>query len=153
MIQKLYNVLSFHKVELLLLSMLDLLAKGYVYYSISSLQQSAWDQVIYHCLVWRWSLHWFERDRICHVCARVLYDTCIYVFICNWSNIKPFLFWILFHQEEKQTKIKELTAELRRTNQRCEVYRANLLSVLRDMEEQKLKLSVKVQNARLSLKD
>ncbi|XP_028792864.1 protein FAR1-RELATED SEQUENCE 9 [Neltuma alba] len=55
--------------------------------------------------------------------------------------------------EEKQKKIKELTAELRSTNERCEVYRANLLSVLRDMEEQKLKLSVKVQNARLSLKE
>ncbi|XP_054778598.1 protein FAR1-RELATED SEQUENCE 9 isoform X1 [Prosopis cineraria] len=55
--------------------------------------------------------------------------------------------------EEKQKKIKKLTAELRSTNQRCEVYRANLLAVLRDMEEQKLKLSVKVQNARLSLKE
>ncbi|KAK7320829.1 hypothetical protein VNO77_30666 [Canavalia gladiata] len=54
---------------------------------------------------------------------------------------------------EKQKKIQELTAELEVTNQRCEVYRANLLAVLRDMEEQKLKLSVKVQNARLSLKE
>ncbi|XP_004491653.1 protein FAR1-RELATED SEQUENCE 9 isoform X2 [Cicer arietinum] len=54
---------------------------------------------------------------------------------------------------EKQKKIRELTAELETTNQRCEVYRANLLAVLRDMEEQKLKLSVKVQNARLSLKE
>ncbi|XP_061367358.1 protein FAR1-RELATED SEQUENCE 9 [Gastrolobium bilobum] len=55
--------------------------------------------------------------------------------------------------EEKQKKIRELTAELEITNQRCEVYRSNLLAVLRDMEEQKLKLSVKVQNARLSLKE
>ncbi|KAG5067625.1 hypothetical protein JHK85_000002 [Glycine max] len=54
---------------------------------------------------------------------------------------------------EKQKKIGELTAELEATNQRCEVYRANLLAVLKDMEEQKLKLSVKVQNARLSLKE
>ncbi|XP_047308640.1 protein FAR1-RELATED SEQUENCE 9 [Impatiens glandulifera] len=54
---------------------------------------------------------------------------------------------------EKQRKIDELTAELDNTNRRCEVYRANLLGVLRDMEEQKLKLSVKVQNARLSLKE
>ncbi|TKY57569.1 FAR1-RELATED SEQUENCE 9 [Spatholobus suberectus] len=54
---------------------------------------------------------------------------------------------------EKQKKIQELTAELEVTNQRCEVYRANLLAVLKDMEEQKLKLSVKVQNARLSLKE
>ncbi|KAI4297868.1 hypothetical protein L6164_037729 [Bauhinia variegata] len=55
--------------------------------------------------------------------------------------------------DEKQNKIRELTAELESTNQRCEVYRANLLAVLKDMEEQKLKLSVKVQNARLSLKE
>ncbi|KAG5064893.1 hypothetical protein JHK85_006076 [Glycine max] len=44
---------------------------------------------------------------------------------------------------EKEKKIRELTAELEVTNQRCEVYRANLLTVLKDMEEQKLKLSVK----------
>ncbi|MED6161510.1 hypothetical protein PIB30_118543 [Stylosanthes scabra] len=55
--------------------------------------------------------------------------------------------------EEKQKKIRELTAELETTNQRCEVYRANLLAVLRDMEEQKTNLSVKVENARLSLKE
>ncbi|GJV27331.1 protein FAR1-related sequence 9 [Tanacetum coccineum] len=54
---------------------------------------------------------------------------------------------------EKEKKIRELTSELDDTNQRCEGYRANLLAVLRDMEEQKLKLSVKVQNARLSLKE
>lgn len=54
---------------------------------------------------------------------------------------------------EKEKKIQELATELDTTNQRCEVYRANLLAVLRDMEEQKLKLSVKVHNARLSLKE
>ena len=56
-------------------------------------------------------------------------------------------------QDEKEKKINELTAELESTNQRCEVYRANLLTVLKDMEEQKLKLAVKVQNAKLSLKE
>lgn len=55
--------------------------------------------------------------------------------------------------DEKEKRIHKLTAELDNTNQRCEVYRANLLAVLKDMEEQKLKLSVKVQNARLSLKE
>lgn len=55
--------------------------------------------------------------------------------------------------DEKKKKISDLTAELENTNQRCEVYRSNLLAVLKDMEEQKLKLSVKVQNARLSLKE
>jgi len=59
----------------------------------------------------------------------------------------------LMQQAEKQKKIRELTAELETTNQRCNVYRANLLAVLKDMEEQKLKLSVKVQNARLSMKE
>ncbi|KAK2984470.1 hypothetical protein RJ640_026957 [Escallonia rubra] len=56
-------------------------------------------------------------------------------------------------KDEKEKKVRELTAELESTNQRCEVYRANLLAVLRDMEDQKLKLSVKVQSARLSLKE
>ncbi|KAF7841641.1 protein FAR1-RELATED SEQUENCE 9 [Senna tora] len=70
------------------------------------------------------------------------------------ENVRPtYTSVICFLQEEKQNRIRELTAELESTNQRCEVYRANLLAVLRDMEEQKLKLSVKVQNARLSLKE
>ncbi|KAK1427572.1 hypothetical protein QVD17_16260 [Tagetes erecta] len=56
-------------------------------------------------------------------------------------------------QGEKEKRICELTSELENTNERCEVYRANLLAVLREMEEQKLKLSVKVQNARLTLKE
>ncbi|XP_059297478.1 protein FAR1-RELATED SEQUENCE 9 [Lycium ferocissimum] len=56
-------------------------------------------------------------------------------------------------KEEKEQKIRELTAELDCINQQSEVYRSNLLAVLKDMEEQKLKLSVKVQNARLSLKE
>ncbi|KAJ4963861.1 hypothetical protein NE237_023800 [Protea cynaroides] len=55
--------------------------------------------------------------------------------------------------DEKDQKIQELTTELDNTNQRCEVYRGSLLAVLKDMEEQKLKLSVKVQNVRLNLKD
>ncbi|KAK9055160.1 hypothetical protein SSX86_026242 [Deinandra increscens subsp. villosa] len=54
---------------------------------------------------------------------------------------------------EKEKKICELRSELENTNEQCGVYRANLLAVLRDMEEHKLKLSVKVQNARLSLKE
>ncbi|XP_076931928.1 protein FAR1-RELATED SEQUENCE 9-like [Bidens hawaiensis] len=54
---------------------------------------------------------------------------------------------------EKEKRIRELTTELENTNERCEMYRSNLLAVLREMEEQKLKLSVKVQNARLTLKE
>ncbi|KAF5756200.1 putative Zinc finger, SWIM-type, MULE transposase domain, FHY3/FAR1 family [Helianthus annuus] len=56
-------------------------------------------------------------------------------------------------ESDKEKKIRELTSELESTNERCEVYRANLLAVLREMEDQKLKLSVKVQNARLTLKE
>ncbi|KZV26807.1 hypothetical protein F511_06654 [Dorcoceras hygrometricum] len=56
-------------------------------------------------------------------------------------------------KEEKEKKIQELTAELECTNQRSEVYRAILLALFKDMEDQKLKLSVKVQNARLTLKE
>ncbi|XP_051135354.1 protein FAR1-RELATED SEQUENCE 9 [Andrographis paniculata] len=56
-------------------------------------------------------------------------------------------------KDEKEKKIRELANELERTNQKCEVYRAILLALFRDTEDQKLKLSVKVQNARLSLKD
>ncbi|XP_042495370.1 protein FAR1-RELATED SEQUENCE 5-like [Macadamia integrifolia] len=55
--------------------------------------------------------------------------------------------------DEKDKKIQELTTELDNANQRCDVYRGSLLTVLKDMEEQKLKLSVKVQNVRLNLKD
>ncbi|RZC67456.1 hypothetical protein C5167_011140 [Papaver somniferum] len=55
--------------------------------------------------------------------------------------------------DEKEKKIEELVNELECANERCEVYRENLLAVLKDMEEQKLKLSVKVQNVRLSLED
>ncbi|KAI3969653.1 hypothetical protein MKX01_020214 [Papaver californicum] len=52
--------------------------------------------------------------------------------------------------DEKEKKIEALVNELECANERCEVYRENLLAVLKDMEEQKLKLSVKVQNVRLS---
>ncbi|KAL8143697.1 hypothetical protein V2J09_016729, partial [Rumex salicifolius] len=54
---------------------------------------------------------------------------------------------------EKARKIQQLSAELESTNRLSELYRSNLLTILKDMEDQKLKLSVKVQNARLSLRD
>ncbi|KAL0319747.1 UNVERIFIED_CONTAM: protein FAR1-RELATED SEQUENCE 9 [Sesamum radiatum] len=50
-------------------------------------------------------------------------------------------------REEKEKKIRELSTELERTNQRCEVYRAILLALFRDIEDQKLKLSVKRSSA------
>ncbi|CBI40778.3 unnamed protein product, partial [Vitis vinifera] len=53
---------------------------------------------------------------------------------------------------EQDKRIEELTAELENASQRCEAYRASLLAVLKDMEEEKLKIAVKVQNTRLNLK-
>lgn len=50
-------------------------------------------------------------------------------------------------------KIRELTSELEYVNRKCEVYRANLLSVLKDVEDHKLQLSIKVQNIKISMKD
>ncbi|PIA56956.1 hypothetical protein AQUCO_00700960v1 [Aquilegia coerulea] len=55
--------------------------------------------------------------------------------------------------DEKEKKIQELSRELNRANRKCELYRANLLTVLKDIEEQKLQLSVKVQNIKLGMKD
>ncbi|XP_021284090.1 protein FAR1-RELATED SEQUENCE 5-like [Herrania umbratica] len=55
--------------------------------------------------------------------------------------------------ENQEKKIQELSVELEDASRRCESYRAKLAAVLKDMEEQKLKMSVKVQNVRLILKD
>ncbi|OMP12327.1 hypothetical protein COLO4_03304 [Corchorus olitorius] len=55
--------------------------------------------------------------------------------------------------EDAEKKIQELSLELEDASRRCEGYRTKLLAVLKDMEEQKLKISVKVQNVRLILKD
>ncbi|KAK8623192.1 hypothetical protein V6N13_118082 [Hibiscus sabdariffa] len=55
--------------------------------------------------------------------------------------------------KDQEKKIEELNTEVEYASQRCEGYRAKLMAVLKDMEEQKLKLSVKVQNLRLTLKD
>jgi hypothetical protein len=50
-------------------------------------------------------------------------------------------------------KIQELRDELEHANRKCEVYRANLLSVLKDIEDHKLQLSIKVQSIKISMKD
>ncbi|GMJ02809.1 FAR1-related sequence 5 [Hibiscus trionum] len=55
--------------------------------------------------------------------------------------------------KEREKKIEELNTEVEYASQRCEGYRAKLMAVLKDMEEQKLKLTVKVRNVRLILKD
>lgn len=50
-------------------------------------------------------------------------------------------------------KINELSVDLERANRKCEVYRTNLLSLLKDIEDHKQRLSVEVQNIKLSMKD
>ncbi|KAK2988174.1 hypothetical protein RJ640_020656 [Escallonia rubra] len=55
----------------------------------------------------------------------------------------------LVQVETQDKEVEELTTELERANQRCEAYRTKLLAILKDMEEQKLKISVRVQNVRL----
>ncbi|CAO2814804.1 unnamed protein product [Amaranthus hypochondriacus] len=50
-------------------------------------------------------------------------------------------------------KIRELSEELESANRKCEVYRTKLLSVLKDFEDDKQQLAVKVHNVMLSLKD
>lgn len=56
-------------------------------------------------------------------------------------------------QDEMDKKINQLRNELESANRKCEAYRTNLLSVLKEMEDQKLQVSIKVQNIKISLKD
>ncbi|KAJ7944011.1 Protein FAR1-RELATED SEQUENCE like [Quillaja saponaria] len=56
-------------------------------------------------------------------------------------------------EEDQDKKIEKLTRHLDRARRKCEVYRANLLSVLKDIEEQKLQLSVKVKSIKLGMRE
>ncbi|CAH2058548.1 unnamed protein product, partial [Thlaspi arvense] len=56
-------------------------------------------------------------------------------------------------EDEMDKKIHQLRNELELANRKCEAYRTNLLSVLKEMEDQKLQVSIKVQNIKISLKD
>ncbi|XVE49642.1 hypothetical protein DITRI_Ditri01bG0098000 [Diplodiscus trichospermus] len=58
-----------------------------------------------------------------------------------------------FSEDDMDKKIRELTNEVEYASRKCEVYRANLLSVLKDIEDHKLQLSIKVQNIKISMKD
>ncbi|KAK7309431.1 hypothetical protein RJT34_06155 [Clitoria ternatea] len=55
--------------------------------------------------------------------------------------------------DDEDVTIEKLTRQLDRARRKCEVYRSNLLSILKDIEEQKLQLSVKVQNVKFGMKD
>ncbi|KAK7309432.1 hypothetical protein RJT34_06156 [Clitoria ternatea] len=56
-------------------------------------------------------------------------------------------------KSDQDRTIEKLTRQLDRARRKCEVYRSNLLSILKDIEEQKLQLSVKVQNVKFGMKD
>ncbi|XP_039026522.1 uncharacterized protein LOC120160160 [Hibiscus syriacus] len=45
------------------------------------------------------------------------------------------------HHLDQEKQIEELNSEVEQASQRCEGYRTKLMAVLKDMEEQKLKLS------------
>ncbi|CAL0331648.1 unnamed protein product [Lupinus luteus] len=55
-------------------------------------------------------------------------------------------------KDDQDKTIEKLTRQLDRVRRKCEVYRSNLLSILKDIEEQKLELSVKVQNIKLGMR-
>jgi len=56
-------------------------------------------------------------------------------------------------QDDMDKHITKLTDELECANRKCEMYRSNLLSVLKAVEDHKLELSVKVENIKISMKD
>ncbi|KAL0390031.1 UNVERIFIED_CONTAM: protein FAR1-RELATED SEQUENCE 5 [Sesamum calycinum] len=56
-------------------------------------------------------------------------------------------------EDDMDQKINELSTDLERANRKCEVYRTNLLSLLKDIEDHKQRLSIEVQNIKLSMKD
>ncbi|KAK6163480.1 hypothetical protein DH2020_000344 [Rehmannia glutinosa] len=56
-------------------------------------------------------------------------------------------------EDDMDQKINELSVDLDRANRKCEVYRTNLLSLLKDIEDHKQRLSIEVQNIKLSMKD
>lgn len=56
-------------------------------------------------------------------------------------------------QDDMDKHIAKLNNELESANRKCEIYRANLLSVLKAFEDHKLELSVKVENIKISMKD
>lgn len=69
------------------------------------------------------------------------------------TSVVPCLNMVFHMQDDVDKKIRELTGEVESANRKCEVYRANLLSVLKDIEDHKLQLSIKVQNIKISMKD
>lgn len=65
----------------------------------------------------------------------------------QWSLEQP------ASMDDQDKKIQKLQRKLERSRRKCEVYRTNLLSVLKDIEDQKLQLTVKVKNIKLGMKE
>ncbi|XP_039006269.1 protein FAR1-RELATED SEQUENCE 5-like [Hibiscus syriacus] len=55
------------------------------------------------------------------------------------------------HLDDMDKKFRELANELEYASKKCEVYWSSLLSVLKDIEDHKLQLSIKVQNIKISM--
>ncbi|GFP95384.1 protein far1-related sequence 5 [Phtheirospermum japonicum] len=55
--------------------------------------------------------------------------------------------------DDMDQKINELTVDLERSNRKCEVYRTKLFSLLKDIDDHKQRLSIVVENIKLSMKD
>ncbi|BBH08132.1 FAR1-related sequence 5 [Prunus dulcis] len=68
----------------------------------------------------------------------------------GFETLSAFLGYV---HDEQDKKIQKLERQLDRAQRKCELYRASLLSVLKDIEEQKLQLSVKVENIKLGMKE
>lgn len=56
-------------------------------------------------------------------------------------------------QDDIDNHLRKLMNELECANRKCAIYRSNLLSVLKAVEDHKLELSVKVENIKISMKD
>lgn len=56
-------------------------------------------------------------------------------------------------QDDMDRKIEQLNNELDCARRKCEVYRTNLFSVLKDIEDHKQQLSLKAQIIKYNMKD
>lgn len=57
------------------------------------------------------------------------------------------------NKDDMDKHIAKLTDELKSANRKCEIYRSNLLSVLKAVENHKLELSVKLENIKIGMKE
>lgn len=63
------------------------------------------------------------------------------------------MFMFILFQDEKDAKIRELTAELQRERKRCAAYQEQLAMILRDMEEHSNHLARNIDDIVQNVKD